>query len=283
MNKTVIIAEVGECWNGELETARKLINAAAHAGCDYVKFQTLDSEGIRDSDPEAKWFRKVALTPGLMHVFRTWADLYKIKLLFTPENVRTAEWVADMRLPEVKVASSSIVDYELLEFVKDNFDTIFLSTGMASAEEVSAAVGFLSSSTYLYLMHCISEYPTGPLLEKRGLKALNEADVNLNMMKVLASKYLCKVGYSDHTAGILAPVSAVAMGAEVIEKHICWDRRDGLAFHDGTDYVLSAEPWELKEMVDQIRRVEKMKGSGNWQRTGGELLLKDFLRGRFDG
>ena len=105
-------------------------------------------------------------------------------------------------------------------------------------------------------MHCISEYPTGPLLEQRGLKALSNEDVRLNMMRMLIELFpQYNIGYSDHTCGILAPLVAVAMGAKVIEKHITLDRQTPMKNFEtggeylGTDHVLSLEPEELGEMV----------------------------------
>jgi len=137
-------------------------------------------------------------------------------------------------------------------------------------------------------LHCISEYPTGPLLEKRGLAALSPDNVRLNMMRILMDVYPnYKVGYSDHTAGILAPVAAVAIGAQVVEKHITLDRSTPIrnfrvgGRYMGTDHVLSLEPDELREMVRMIREVEQMMGPREWERTEGEKILRDFMRGRF--
>ena len=165
-----------------------------------------------------------------------------------------------------------------------------MSTGMASLDEINKAVDNLNSVDELYIMHCISEYPTGPLLERRGLKALDIQDVHLNMMKMLRTVYPhFKIGYSDHTGGILAPVIAVAAGAKVIEKHITLDRKRPIENYLqgkeylGTDHILSIEPPELKEMVKQIRQVESMLGEWNWERSEGEKILLDFLRGRFKG
>jgi sialic acid synthase SpsE len=137
-------------------------------------------------------------------------------------------------------------------------------------------------------MHCISEYPTGPLLEKNGLNALKNENVHLNMMVMLKRLFKgYKVGYSDHTGNIFVPAIAVAMGAKVIEKHITLDRRTpiecfnkGLGYM-GTDHVLSLEPDELKQMVKNIREVEKIKGEWRWERTEGECILREFIRGRF--
>ena len=137
-------------------------------------------------------------------------------------------------------------------------------------------------------MHCISEYPTGPLLEQRGLKALDEQDAHLNMISILKREFPeFRIGYSDHTDGIFVPVIAVAMGAEVIEKHFTLDRQTPIEHfmqgkeYMGTDHVLSVEPEKLREMVRQIRRVEACQGNMEWKRSEGEQILYDFLRGRY--
>lgn len=288
--KTVVIAEIGECFNGDMDTAVKLIDAACDAGCDIVKFQTLDYENIAEDDPEKEWFKKISLNPDKINFLVNSAREAGIDILFTPENTKTAKWLFDAGLREVKIASSTVLDRDLAGFVNANFERVFMSTGMASLDEVTEAVSAMSGIKDLYVMHCISEYPTGPLLEQRGLRALHPADVRLNMMKMLMALFPhVEVGYSDHTDGILAPVAAVAAGAKAVEKHITLDKKTPVKNFEaggeylGTDHVLSIEPVELKEMVRQIREVEKMLGDWKWERSEGERILKDFLRRRFAG
>lgn len=286
--RTIIIAEIGECFNGDLGIARRLIYEAKEAGCDIVKFQTLDYENISEDDPEKDWFKKIALDPEKILELKGFAEKAGIKITFTPENIKTAAWLLNAGLDSVKIASSSMADIEFIRFVNAHFKQVFLSTGMATLDEVIKVVDHLAGVTDLYIMHCVSEYPTGPLLEQRGLKALSHENVRLNMMKILMLLFpRLKVGYSDHTAGILAPIAAVAAGAKIIEKHITLDRKTPIEHFQqnkeylGTDHVLSIEPDELKEMVMQIREVESMFGEWKWERTDGEKILRDFLRGRF--
>jgi len=290
MNKTVIIAEVGECFNGDMETAKRMLLVAKGAGCDIVKFQTLDYESILEDDPEKEWFKKIALDPEKIEILVGYAGEMDIQILFAPENVKTSQWLVDADLKSVKIASSCMYDLELIKFINCHFGQVFMSTGMASLDEVNVAVNHLTNIPDFYIMHCISEYPTGPLLEDRGLKALSHENVRLNMMRMLMELFpQHKIGYSDHTSGILAPVVSVAMGARVIEKHITLDRNTPIEnFKEGkeylgTDHVLSIEPDELKEMVSQIREVEKMFGEWKWERSEGEIILRDFLRERFAG
>jgi len=286
--RVVIIAEIGECWNGELQRALQLIEVAAEAGCDYAKFQTLDREGIAADDPERDWFLSIALDRTQLEQLRSHAGRVGIGFLVTPEKRKQAELLADMGCAEVKIASSCLVDIDLLDFVSTHFRRVFLSTGLAELQEIDRAVERLDSVPQLFILHCIAEYPTGPLLEERGLRALPDEDAHLAMMSILSERYRhAKIGYSDHTVGLMAPMVAVAAGAEVIEKHITLDRATPLknfasgGRYLGTDHVLSLEPGELRQMISEIRKIETMLGPREWKRTAGEKKLREFLRGRF--
>ena len=283
-----IIAEVGECFNGKIENAIKMIDAAADAKCDIVKFQLLDMSEVAKDDPEYDWFSKLDLPLKKINLLKQHTIEKGLDILFTPVSVNTAQTMLLAGEKMVKIASSFVRKKELLEFINDNFEIVYMSTGMAELDEVRDAIKLLNKPKEIILLHCISEYPTGPLLEERGLVSLDEKDVKLNMMLILKSMYPnLKVGYSDHTDDIWAPITAAAMGADVIEKHITLDRKtpidhfnQGLEYM-GTDHVVSIEPDKLKEMVEGIRRVEKIKGTYTWERTAGEKILLNFLRGRY--
>lgn len=288
MKRTVIIAEIGECFNGDMHQAEELIQVSANAGCDFAKFQTLDREGISPDDPERDWFLSVALEEKELKQLIRWCQSYGVGFLCSPEKVANAEVLKNLGCREVKIASTCAWDNDLVDYVASNFPVVFISTGMSSLDEVDKIMARFKRQERVYLMHCISEYPTGPLLEKRGLKALNPGDVRLRMMDILADRYPdAIVGYSDHTAGITAPIAAVARGAGVIEKHITIDRRTPVnnflkgEKYLGTDHVLSLEPAELEAMTRSIREVEEMIGPDKWERTEGEKILMDFLKGRF--
>jgi len=288
MERILIIAEIGECWNGELQQAKRLIEVAVDAGCDYVKFQALDRDGVADDDPEREWFLKVSPTTEQLELLRGHARDRGIGFLVTPIRRHQAEMLAALGLEDVKIASANLVDEELLKFVNGHFKRVFISTGMADLAEVDHAVRCLKAVDDLCILHCISEYPTGPLLEARGLAALRDEDVHMEMMNMLARRYPgAKIGYSDHTVGLLAPIVAAAAGARVIEKHVTLDRATPVRNYQtggtylGTDHVLSLEPAELAEMVRTVRTVEIMLGASEWRRSAGELTLRGFLRDRF--
>ena len=283
-----IVAEVGECFNGNMDIAREMIHVAADSGCDTVKFQILDMEEVAKDDPEFDWFSKLSFEMSdVVHLIQ-WAEEANISCLFTPVSIRTAQMMVDCGCKRVKIASSFLQKKDLLIFIKEHFDDIIISTGMADLCEVHMIQKIFSEVDKLSILHCISEYPTGPLLEQRGLKALNEEDVHLEMMNILRENFpTVTIGYSDHTDDILAPMVAVAMGAQIIEKHITLDRKtpiehykNGLEYM-GTDHVLSIEPDLLREMVDYIRRIEVIKGAHVWERSSGEKILIEFLRGRY--
>jgi len=283
-----VIAEVGECFNGSMERAKVMISEAAQAGCDIVKFQILDMDEVSPNDPEYDWFQKIELDRSKISLLIKWAKEAAMQILFTPVSVKTAEYLYMEGVDTVKIASSFIRKTEVLEYINSHFKKIYLSTGMADLEEIRNAVNILNEPAEIIILHCISEYPTGPLLEQRGLKALDEKDAHLNMIRILKNEFpRYKIGYSDHTDGIFVPVIAASMGAEVIEKHFTLERKTPIQHYMqgkeymGTDHVLSVEPKELKEMVRQIRRVEACQGDMNWNRSAGERILLDFLRGRY--
>lgn len=282
-----IIAEVGECFNGNIKTALEMIEVAKNVGCNTVKFQLLDINELAEDDPEYNWFEKLILPPEKISLFIEKSKEVDIEILFTPVSVKTARYLYESGLKNVKIASSFMNKVQLLEYINEHFETVYISTGMADLEEIIAVVDLLDKPEEIILLHCISEYPTGPLLKKRGLKSLAEKDAHLNMMMILKALYpRLKVGYSDHTDGILVPMVAASMGADVIEKHFTMNREIPIEHYNqnkeymGTDHVLSIEPPMLKKMVEQIRQIEKIKGSWEWKRSEGEIILKDFLRGR---
>ena len=288
MKHVQIISEVGECFNGNMETARRMIELSAALGCDTVKFQILDVDEISEDDPEREWFFKVELTPSKIKDLINFAQNSKIDILFTPTSVKTAEWIYEAGQTQVKIASSFVKKRDLLQFINQNFQLVYASTGMASLEEISEMLRMLDGPREIRLLHCISEYPTGPLLNKRGLVALDEKDARLEMMSILKAIYPdLRIGYSDHTDGIFVPIVAASMGADIIEKHFTLDKKTPIEHFEkgleymGTDHVLSIEPDELGKMVSEIRRIEKIKGDRNWERTDGEKILMEFLHGRY--
>lgn len=262
----LIIAEAGENHCGNWDMARELIRVAARAGADYVKFQSYDANGVAADDPERDWFFRVQLPQKVWQELAALAFQEGIKPLCTPWGVEKARLIHDVTPQAIKIASFHITDGPLLRYVNRHFDTVFMSTGMAVMPEIERAVSWLGDVKHLYLLHCVSDYPLAP------------EHANLRVMETLrgAFGHRARIGYSDHTIGILAPIAAVAMGAEVVEKHITLDRT-----LEGTDHILSVDPMQLTEMVKQIRTVERLRGSPEKRLTSHEAKIQSFMRGRF--
>ena len=262
---TIIIAEIGENHCGNIDYARKMIKIAKDAGADIVKFQTYNGNKAADSDPEKEWFKKVNLSKEQHVELMNCARNYGIEFLSTPFGVEEADMLFSLGLKSMKIASFHINNLPMLQLINQKAERVFLSTGMSSMQEIERAVNELKDVKDIYLLHCVSEYP------------LPYGNVNLRVMDTLRNKFpRCNVGYSDHTIGITAPIAAVARGAEVIEKHITLDKN-----LPGTDHILSADIYELKEMVKQIRLIEDILGVSEKIVTKKEKENQKFMRERF--
>lgn len=261
-DRTLIIAEAGVNHNGDICIAKQLIDAAADAGADIVKFQTFKAENLviqaaqkaeyqlqttSKEESQFQMLKKLELS------FEDHKDLIKyakeknIGFLSTPFDLDSLQLLIDVGIDTIKLPSGEITNYPLLKKSAETGKRIILSTGMSDLKEIIAAVKVLkdNGAGEIILLHCNTQYPT--LFE----------DVNLNAMKTIAEATGLPVGYSDHTNGIEVPIAAVALGATVIEKHFTLDRN-----MEGPDHKASLEPLELKAMVSAIRNIEKAMGDG---------------------
>lgn len=263
MNKTIIIGEAGVNHNGSLEIAKKLIDAAAEAGVDYVKFQTFKANKIaskfaQKADYQKKTSEKVDdnqldMLSKLELSKEDHIELIKhcnfkdIKFLSTPFDFESIDLLRDLGIGIGKIPSGELTNLPFLRKISTAFPQIILSTGMSNISEIRDTLEALIASgtkkENLTILHCNTEYPT-PL-----------EDVNLKAMHTLQNEFGIKIGYSDHTLGIEVPIAAVALGATIIEKHFTLDRS-----MEGPDHKASLEPIELKRMVSAIRNIEKAIG-----------------------
>lgn len=259
MNKVVIIAEAGVNHNGDINLAKKLIDVAAEAGADYVKFQTWVTEDIvdklapkaeyqvRNDGPETSQFemlKSLELTYDNFKELKCYSELKGIQFLSTPDDFKSLDFLADeLDLPILKIGSGEVTNIPFLRRFGQKKRPIILSTGMSSIGEVEKAFYTLvnAGAPSITLLHCTSNYPA-PL-----------DSVNLKAMETLAKVFNVDVGYSDHTDGVEVSVAAVALGAKVIEKHFTIDK--GLP---GPDHKASLDSLELSTLVNQIRNVEKV-------------------------
>jgi N,N'-diacetyllegionaminate synthase len=257
-----IIAEAGVNHNGSLEMAMKLIDEAKRAGADIVKFQTGKPELVTSRFAQKAEYQKETTGAGesqlemlnkLRLEYEDFIPLKKhcedvgIKFLSTPFELGSVEFLNDLGCDLWKIPSGEITNLPYLEKIAATHKPIIMSTGMSTTAEIRAAIDVLNAggAGEITLLHCTTEYPA-PF-----------EDVNLNAMDTLRKEFGLKVGYSDHTTGICVPLAAVAKGAVVIEKHFTLDRN-----LEGPDHKASLEPGELKEMVENIRRVEAALGTG---------------------
>lgn len=261
----IVIAEIGENHIGNMDFAKKMIEEAAKVGVDMVKFQSFKGDDVPDNDPEKEWFYKVEVSDAAHRQLKKVAKDNGVEFISAPFSLERAEFLCDgLGLRKVKVASSQIINAPMLSYLNKHADTIFLSTGMADYREIEEALNILKDVKSKYLLHCVSEYP------------VSSKDANILVMKTLFERFKLPVGYSDHTLGTLACITAVALGAKVIEKHFTLDKK-----MEGTDHILSADPKELKYMVSAIREIEALLGSGEKKLTKNESNGRDSMRSRF--
>lgn len=264
--RTLVIAEVGENHIGDWDMARRMTTEAARAGADIVKFQSYRASDIADTDPEKDWFGQVQMPNDMHRELKALAAEHGARFMSSPFSLERARFlVEDLGCAMIKVASSELTNEPLLRYLAGRVRTVFLSTGMSNLEEVATAVEALSPVEELYVMHCTTEYPC-PV-----------DDANLACITTLRQAFPGRrVGYSDHTVGTLASLAAVALGAEVIEKHFTLDKS-----LPGTDHVLSVTPEELAGLVAGIREVERLRGTPEKAPTERELAVRDAVRQRF--
>ena len=261
---TYIIAEAGVNHNGHLDLALKLCDAAKEAGVNCVKFQTWQTEKIvtrkaekatyqseNTHDAEESQFdmlKKLELSYDDFRIVQEHCKRIGIDFLSTPdEEYSLAFLMNELNLPLIKIGSGEVTNIPYLRQMASYGKPIILSTGMATLAQVATAYDTLlaAGAPSVALLHCTTNYPC-PMDE-----------VNLRAMQTMKDAFKCKVGYSDHTMGTEIPIAAVAMGAEIIEKHFTLDRN-----MEGPDHKASLEPQELKYMVDCIRNIEVAFGDG---------------------
>jgi N,N'-diacetyllegionaminate synthase len=264
MNKVFIIAEAGVNHNGSLELAKKLVDAAADAGADAVKFQTFKANNlVSKSAHKAEYQKQTTAADETQHAMLAKLELddaahraiiehckcRQILFLSTPFDIESADMLEGLGMPIYKIPSGEITNLPYLRHIGRLGKEIILSTGMSTLQEVEDALTSLeaegASREKITVLHATTEYPC-PIDE-----------VNLNAMLTIKRAFNVKVGYSDHTSGIEVPIAAVAMGASVIEKHFTLD-----CTMDGPDHKASLEPAELKAMVTAIRNIERALGDG---------------------
>lgn len=281
MKNVFLIAEAGVNHNGKIETAFRLCDAAMEAGVDAIKFQTWKTENIVTKSADLATYQKRNIQnkqPSQYEMLKElelgydefvkikeYCDQIGISFLSTPDDFDSLNFLISLDLELVKVGSGDVNNIPFLRQIGNKKIPVILSTGMAYLGEVEHAYNILlnQGAPEVTLLHCTTNYPC----------PMNE--VNLAAMKTLKESFKCKVGYSDHTLGIEIPVAAVAMGAEVIEKHFTLDKD-----MEGPDHSASLDPVELKAMVNAIRNIELALGDGIKRPNASEIKISEVVKKR---
>lgn len=280
MSRTLIIAEAGVNHNGDMSLAHDLIDAAADAGADLVKFQTFSADRLTTLNAEKAAYQMADGVSGesqysMLRRLELSADMHAdllgycnkrgIGFFSTGFDRESLDFLVELGISFIKVPSGEVTNLPYLRHAGQYGKRILLSTGMARLGEIEAAIDVLEQAGtvrgQITVLHCTTEYPA-PM-----------RDVNLRAMISMRDAFGVAVGYSDHTLGIEVPVAAVSLGATVIEKHFTMDRA-----LPGPDHKASLEPSGLKDMVNAIRNIELALGDGVKRLTEGEEKNKSAAR-----
>jgi len=274
-----IIAEIGINHNGDLLTAKKMINAAAECGVDAVKFQTFRTEefmadrkityeyevrGKRVREKMFDMFKRLELPLAWHSELFDYTRQKKLVPLTSVADGESADAMEKLDISAYKLSSEDLINLPLVEHVIKKGKPLILSTGMADEEELDDVLRSLSkyNANQVLFLHCVSLYPTP------------DEETHLWRIKALHKKIGGPVGYSDHTLGILATLGAVSLGACLLEKHFTLDRH-----MDGPDHFFSADPDEMRKLVRNVRKMEVMLGDAGLTLSNLEIdIRKQFRR-----
>lgn len=282
MIKTIVIAEAGVNHNGSLSIAKALVDVAASAGADFIKFQSFTADKlvsktakkalyqskntIDDDDSQYNMLKKLELDNATHIALLKHSAKVGIQFLSTGFDEENIDYLDKLGIAYFKIPSGEITNKPFLQHIGRKGKPVILSTGMSNIDEVKAALDILLNEGLLReqitVLHCNTEYPT-PM-----------QDVNLKAMTTLKEALRVNIGYSDHTLGIEVPIAAVAMGATIIEKHFTLDRS-----LPGPDHSASLEPGELKNMIGAIRNIElALSGDGKKKPSLSEIRNIPIVR-----
>ena len=262
--RTLIIAEAGVNHNGDINLAKELVEIAAESGADIVKFQTFNADRLatrsagkakyqlKSTHPDETQYdmlKKLELSEMAHHELINHCKRMSIKFLSTGFDIESLKMLIALGQNLIKVPSGEITNLPFLRYIGTLNKEVILSTGMSDIHEISAALRVLENSgtsrSKITVLHCSTAYPA------------EISEVNLRAMQTIKEKFGVAVGYSDHTNGIEVATAAVALGASIVEKHFTKDKN-----LQGPDHKASLEPSELKQMVSNIRNIEKALGDG---------------------
>lgn len=297
-NKTYVIAEAGVNHNGQLKLAKKMIATAKKCGADAIKFQNFTAENLvtinakkapyqvrntKKKDTQYAMLKKLELKKKYYFDLIKFCKKKKIDFLSSVFDDESVDFLTkNLRINTVKIPSGEINNPLILQKLNFNKHKVLLSTGMSNEIEIASAINLIAKKKIfsekkpikildkkflkkiynkIIILHCVTDYP------------VQNKFANLNCVTTLKNTFKLKVGYSDHTLGILAPLIAISKGSEVIEKHFTLNKN-----MKGPDHLASLDPAEFKNMVNQIRTLETMRGDGAKKIQKCEIKNKRVVR-----
>lgn len=278
LSQAYLIAEIGVNHNGDMGMAREMVLAAKRAGADAVKFQTFTAAAlVSRGTPKVRYqqdttsrdeshyemIHKLELGKPEHRELAAFCATAEIDFLSTPYDIDSARFLTELGVKMFKTASADLVDLPLQQYVASTGKPAIVATGMADLGEVEQVVNLFekAGNPHLVLLHCVSNYPC------------SDASLNLRAMNTLTHAFGLPVGYSDHSKGFLAAVIAVSTGAKVVEKHFTLDKS-----LPGPDHKASSTPDEFAELVQNVRRAERMLGSPRKARQVEERQMAEVSR-----
>lgn len=276
---TYIIAEIGCNHNGDVNLAKQMIDEAAKCGVDAVKFQTFKADKLiskhapkanyqkettGEQESQLQMTRKLELSHDDYLGLKNYAEGEGLAVFSTPFDDESLDFLIQTDMPIYKISSGDLTNLPFLEKIGGLQKKVILSTGMADLEEIHTAIQVLqeNGTSDIALLHCTTEYPTA------------FPDVNLQVLRTFQTLFPdLEIGYSDHSLGYEVPIAAVAMGAQVIEKHFTLDND-----LPGPDHRASATPDILKRLVEGIRHIELALGTGDKKPVAAELANREAAR-----
>lgn len=275
---TFVIGEIGINHNGDIENAKKLIDVGVFAGCQAVKFQKRNpdqavpehqKQKLRQTPwgeiPYIDYKKRIEFEDVQYKVIDDYSKEKGILWFASPWDEDSVDFLEKFNVPCYKMASAALTDHKLLSKVRDLGKPLILSTGMSTVKQIGDAVEAVGGTDNLILLHCNSSYP-----------AKNE-ELNLKAIGTLRDRYDCPIGYSGHETGLQTTIAAVALGADVIERHITLDRTMW-----GTDQAASVEPFGLHRLVRDIRVIDVAMGDGEIRVYESEEPIMKKLRRQDD-
>ena len=247
-NSTYFIAEAGLNHNGDLKTAKKLVEEAHLCGANAIKFQTyISEEFLADSSEYFHFFKDVELSENDFQEIKNYANDIGITFFSAPFDNRSVDLLDRLGVPCFKIASSDITNYPLIRHVAKKHKPMIISTGASTIDEIKNALDWCltEKNTEIALLHCVVNYPTLP------------QETNLLAMDEIRKQFQVPVGYSDNGESTLVDLVAVSLGANIIEKHFTLDKT-----MKGPDHSFSIEPIKLKKLISDIREIDSIRGDG---------------------